>query len=233
METKFYFIHCVVKDDFIKKHILDTIFGTMTEVIVEGSSLLECVGALYTWYAVYFTEPMQHWAKIRLTVEMYKIVEEFHKELRKCGHVHADYVLCRLKSFSAFLVCVFPGKLCMGQQGEQVNHQLDMMREQSHVAPQSELMLSLRSCQSMLSEYQSQKEALQDHLPIHVLNNSAIDKLLLPSRLQALNVPTGTEEDKHEEEEVEEVDMEEDEPVSRRVLREAYFSEPGIYKRRK
>ena len=233
METKFYFIHCAARDDLLKKNILETIFETMTQVITkESSSLIERIGALYIWYAVYFTEPTQHFVKIRVTAEVFAMVENFHLELRRCGHVHADYVLCRLKSFSAFLVCLLPRKMCMGQQGEYVDCQLDAMGKQTHIDPQSNVMCGLRHCQSMLSVYHAQKKALEDHLPTHLLNCSAMDELLSPAKLQALKVPLGSEEDKTEEEETE-GDVEEDEPLRRKLVQRAYQSEPGNYKRRK
>ena len=221
---KFYSYHAIGRDGVARTYQLEVLLHVVTELVTDCSNtLIQRVGGVYTWYSLYYTQPSSN-VKIRLSIDDWKTVEEFHTSLRTLGHHDADYVLCNLKSFAAFYICVNRKKLCIGQSGDLSNEQLVKVKEMKVTSSGSGLMVRLQECRESLKHYNTLKESLSDHLPPQLLSGtSPLDSIQSAEREVS---PLACDED---------TDEEHDSYLTRRqsVLQRAYTTAPRpIDKRR-
>lgn len=234
MDYKFYFIHCIFVDAQKKTHSLSVMFQAVTEAACTSSStILERVAAVYLWYCLFVSQPQPGYVRIRVHLDDWQELQYLHHKVRELNHHNVDYIICKLKSFSAFHICVSRQKLCLGKQGETTSKQLQNLAEESMIALEEDIIPNLISCQESFKKYTSFKLALSDHLPPHLLNcSSPFDPLLTSERQQQLRktLSQGGEEEEGEKEDDEE-DVEE--THRQKVLRKAGKINPKrVLKRR-
>ena len=233
-EYKFYYMHCISREPLKRSHYLELMLYTVTEAVASDSlPLEERVGALYTWYGLFLTQPQPNFVKIRLSLQDWYVLEDFHRELRVSGHHEADYIICRLKSVSAFFVCAHRQKLCLSQQAENTSRHLTLLGNQTLVSSEGDVVRKLRACHEFSKSYSELKKILADHLPPHLLSSREdLEPLLSQERLEELKNPPPQN---YEEEDplviVEEHDEEETGRGS--VLRKAYQSDPKLVPKRR
>ena len=179
LKCKFFYIHCVGKDSLAKVGVVEGVFGTMVDVFsIEQEDIYDRLGALYLCYSLYSTQLVADSIKIRLCCRSFEAVQRLHRELRSKGIFDGDYVLCKLKSFSAFLVCATQKKKCLGYQSELANAEAVTISDNTSVHSESVFMTSLVKCQKLQHNYDKIKESLSDHLPPHlVLKCTVFDEL--------------------------------------------------------
>lgn len=242
-EHKFYFMHCICRDAIRRCYFLELMIYTATESASNDTlELPERIGAVYMWYGLFLTQPQQasNLVKIRLSLQDWYAIEGLHITLRDSKYYDADFVLCRLKSLSAFHVCAHRQKLCLGQQSETLNKHLSVLGNQSLVSSESDVMKKLLQCQESLGSYSQIKEILTDHLPPHlVTDGSGFDSLLSQERLDQLKAPPIDEGEENEEGGTESQRQESDsqrqseETEKECILRKAYESDPNLTSKRR
>lgn len=231
-DRKFYLVHCLFYDGPKKNHAVNMILQFVTEKVCTAANddvnLLEKVSGVYMWYCLFFTQLTPGFVKIRLTLDDHHGLESFHAVLREKGHHDADYIICKLKTFSAFDYVITRQQLCMGQQGDNTNKQLQSLSEQSKTTLEKDVLPNLSSIQESFLKYTSYKFGLANHLPPHLLSSSSpFDSLLSPERLKELNEAPPTIANEGEEGE------DDGETQTRKVLRKAGRIKPKrVLKRR-
>lgn len=170
---KFYSYHAIGRDGVIRTRQLEVLLNVVTELVTDtNSTLVQRVGGVYTWYSLYYTQPSTT-VKIRLSIEDWKVVEGLHADFRAAGHRDADFILCNLKSFAAFYVCVSRKKLCIGHT-DLSPEQLLKAKEMKRTSSGGTLMKKIQDCQESLTHYQTLKESLSDHLPPQLLLGASL-----------------------------------------------------------
>lgn len=187
-ESQFYFIHCVGREESQKAIFTDVLFSSMTDVVTnQEAPMIERIGALYVWYGVYCTQLSPGAIKVRLTISDWMTLELLHTQLRREGYLHADYLLCLLKSYSAFFVCAYRKRFYPGQIKEDVGRETSSAVEQQLINLQSPLLQQLQQVHQLQNQYTELKESLREHLPPHLLTSpSSLGELLKPERLRAI-----------------------------------------------
>lgn len=188
LKCKFYYMHCVGRDTYSKVAIIESIFTTMMETLLDiNTDHFERLGCLYLCYSLYCTQSKTD-IKIRITLDQYEAMKTFHSQLRANEQLQeADFVLCRLKSLSAFLVCAYQRKKCMGHQTDPVAGELSSCGYQPSLDPSSDLMAKLHDCQKQLKDYEYSKQSVSDHLPLNLTTQSdVLDKLLDEDKLKVV-----------------------------------------------
>ena len=177
LKCKFYYMHCIRKDIYSKVAVIERIFSTMVDRIVDVDvDFFDRLGSLYLCYSLYTTQPTPDSVKIRISTKDFDIVQSFHSQLRSEKIHEGDYIFCKLKSISAFFICACQRKKCMGQQTEVVGEAGAIIggRSQSALDKRSNVMVALRDCQKLYQSYGSLKESISDHLPLNLVAKSDV-----------------------------------------------------------
>ncbi len=220
LKCKFYYMHCLRNDCASKGAVVERIFDTMVDVLVnKEADPFERIGSLYLCYSLYCTQFGSESCKIRIELKDFDTIGCLHGYLRSSGLHDADYVFCRLKSLSAFIYCATQRKKCMGQQADGVlNSELTLLNERPALESGSDLMAGLKTCQQLLGGYESVKESISDHLPLNLVTKSNfIDEFLDEERLKIVKeggeVDTPTQLDP-------EIELDEDSEINKLRLKQ-------------
>ncbi len=198
---RFYLMHCLGKDTYSRISIIERILIVVIDrALDESVEFHERLGSVYLCYSLYCTQLNSDSVKIRINVTQFNVLQLFIDELRSNGVHDADYVLCKLKSFSAFLVCACQRKKCMGmsQQNDMATTtELSLADNEQCSSSRSDLLLTYDRSHNMLQEYQQLKRSISLHLPSHLTEVSNIlDKEQIQLDLTSVPEETG-QQDEH------------------------------------
>lgn len=227
-QSQFYYIHCVGRRDEQKNAITEALFSAMTDIVVNPETpMIERLAALYVWYAVYCTQLSPGAVKVRLSLSEWTVVESLHQQMRMEECRQADYLLCLLKSYSAFSVCANRRKLWPRQYKEDTWKGMASMVEQQLIGPQSPLLQQLHQVHQLQHQYTELKESIREHLPPHLLTSpDDLEELLKAERLRVIAGERQAQEESPSPEDEREPEYSEL-PRRRRVLYDAYQSTPS------
>ncbi|EDO42423.1 predicted protein [Nematostella vectensis] len=113
-EMNFSFIHCGRKDFNGRIQIVDYLYRVVSSYLSSSCTFQYRVGALYCLYAIYHTQLCKPKIKIRMTLPMWKDLNDLHEQFRIDKHYDADFILRSLKNDRAFIFCAMPTQLAYG-----------------------------------------------------------------------------------------------------------------------
>ena len=218
LNCSFYFMHCIGKDAYTKSSIIERLQAVMIgHALLDSVEFYERLGSIYLCYSLYCTQLNADCVKIRITLTNFNGLQSFHTTLRSRGIHDADYILCKLKSFSAFMVCTCQTKKCMGQQTELISSELNAMSDQLG-GSRSDQISKYDKCYSLLQDYQQLKRSISLHLPSHLTEVSDI--------LDSEKIQLVTTDEQQQETDPTTQDGEADEAARRTRLRRKQYRKP-------
>ena len=199
-DSKFYYIHCLGQDDTIKNLITEVVCSAMTSIVVDKEKpLLERLGAVYTWYAMYNTQSTTATpVNIRLNQSDWLALSSFQQQLKDISH--ADYIIDKLHSSFAFHLCYgrrrfYPGLHREAAARDAVNSvKQHLLKEESPL-----IQTSLKGAEQLHKQYAVLKESLKEHLPPHLLDSFGFGNLLTRERIEEIAQPPASSQDEEEE----------------------------------
>ena len=226
-ESKFYYIHCLGKDDGNKNLITEVICSAMTDMVVdEDKPMIERIGAVYVWYAMYHTQITVAPVSIRLSQSDWAVLSSLqHGQLKD---TQACYIIDKLHSVYAFHLCYSRHRLYPGLHREAAARDTVNTVKRQLLKEESPLIQSLRGVEQLQLQYTDMKESLKEHLPPHLLESFGFGNLLTQERIKKIAHPPTDE--------IEEEDIASLAPVAsnrtrkrrrRNIIQDAYTSSPS------
>lgn len=169
-ELDFYLIYWPGTDRLQKAEVIEQLLWTGVTCMCEvggSSEIHHRVAGLYLAYAVYYTQPEPK-LMVRVTTRQWETVKQLHLQMKKDKILDADYIFCRLKASSAFVLCAFPRPMCLSTYAaEQLTPQL----EKYNMLPDRKGMEAfLEEVEAVTEDYDQQKKEMAFFLPQHLLN---------------------------------------------------------------
>lgn len=241
LESQFYYIHCIAdREDVVKNAITEAVFSAMTDIALDsGKPMNERVGAVFVWYAMHLTQLSTIPTSIRLSMADWAGVQALHRQLKQEGCAHADYILSKLKSSSAFHMCYSRKRFSPGMHKEEAAREALGTVEQHLVKEDSSLVQSIRGVSQLQHQYADLKASLSEHLPPHLIVHPSLSEFVTQERLSKI---TREEPQSQPEEEATQPDETSDEATPRqrttgkrrrRMLKnKAYTSAPSSSRRK-
>ncbi|EDO29027.1 predicted protein [Nematostella vectensis] len=198
-EMNFSFIHCGRKDFNGRIQIVDYLYRVVSSYLSSSCTFQYRVGALYCLYAIYHTQLCKPKIKIRMTLPMWKDLNDLHEQFRIDKHYDADFILRSLKNDRAFIFCAMPTQLAYGSR-EAITCQERERACAVSVEANSCVELAYGAVEKLLevhSRYQKLKKRATQGSDVVNPNTVAMISDKFPSELarDILNLKTGSKKD--------------------------------------
>lgn len=179
-EYKFYYVYWVGFESSLKSEMTDLMLRLGVQSFLTEEEFFKKLSGLYFMYAIYFTQPCSPKSQIRVTVDQWNMIAPLHQELMTANYCDAAYVLCQLRTVSAFIVCFSPRLLSLGPAVKGgLTSEIAGAIEDSHRAA-CDLLRSTPT--NLLMEYYQRKLEMEICLPPQLLTRPSlqqdIDRLL-------------------------------------------------------
>ena len=175
----------------------------MSDIVVdEDKPLIERIGAVYVWYAMYHTQITVAPVNIRLSQSDWSVLSSLHNHQLK--GTQAGYIINKLHSVCAFHLCYGRNRFYPGLHREAAARDTVNTVKRQLLKDDSLLIQSLRGVEQLQLQYTAMKDSLKEHLLPHLLESFGFGNLLTPERIKELShPPTSTQDDVEVEEDIE------------------------------
>ncbi|XP_046847153.1 snRNA-activating protein complex subunit 1-like isoform X1 [Xenia sp. Carnegie-2017] len=117
-ELKFDCIHLICESDHEKTVIIDYFYRILCRYLPPSLPLQYQVGAIYSLYAIYHSQPVEliPKVKIRMTMSMWIDLLSLQEKVKEQKHYDVYYIIASMKWDKVFLFVAMPVQLALGSQ---------------------------------------------------------------------------------------------------------------------
>ncbi|XP_039264735.2 uncharacterized protein LOC120340527 [Styela clava] len=110
--TLIYLGRCGIREH---REFLEEAFKVLLKYIMPPYNLQVRVGGVYTMYSVYYTQKLAKKRRIRMPLSCWANFCELQQDVIDCQHLDAVYIIRKLISDRAFMLCAYPSMLSVDE----------------------------------------------------------------------------------------------------------------------